>query len=263
MTLPPQWIVPADLPHGVGAVMTTRAAGVSRPPWDSLNVGDAVGDEPQAVAENRRRFVAAIDAQPVFLRQVHGSHVLDLDRLGAGATAVGTDAAPAEADASVCTTPGRACAVQVADCMPVLLAAPLGRGVAAAHAGWRGLAGGVLEATVTALCERSGCTPGELWAWMGPCIGPRQFEVGADVLQAFGVDPFALTGDSPQFRARPGAPQKWLADLPALARLRLARAGVVRVGGGTWCTVEEPLRFFSFRRDRVTGRMVAAIWLLR
>jgi YfiH family protein len=263
MTLPPQWIVPADLPHGVGAVMTTRAAGVSRPPWDSLNVGDAVGDEPQAVAENRRRFVAAINAQPVFLRQVHGSRVLDLDRLAAGATAVGTDASPAEADASVCTTPGRACAVQVADCMPVLLAAPLGRGVAAAHAGWRGLAGGVLEATVTALCERSACAPGELWAWMGPCIGPRQFEVGADVLQAFGVDPFALTGDSPLFRARPGVPQKWLADLPALARLRLARAGVVRAGGGSWCTIEEPSRFFSFRRDRVTGRMAAAIWLLR
>jgi hypothetical protein len=263
MTLPTQWIVPADLPYGVGAAMSTRAAGVSRPPWDSLNVGDAVGDEPQAVTENRRRFAAAIGAQPVFLRQVHGSRVLDLDRLDGDPEAQGAQASPLQADASVCTTPGLACAVQVADCLPVLLAAPHGRGVAAAHAGWRGLAGGVLEATVAALCERCACSPGELWAWMGPCIGPRQFEVGADVLQAFGVEAGDQAGEAALFRARPGAPRKWLADLPALARLRLERAGVVRVGGGTWCTVEEPSRFFSFRRDRITGRMVAAIWLTR
>lgn len=259
MTLPPQWIVPDDLPHGVGAVMTTRAAGVSRPPWDSLNVGDAVGDEPRAVAENRRRFASAIGAVPIYLRQVHGAGVVDLDGLGDGTNV----APPFEADASVCTTPWRACAVQVADCLPVLLAAPQGRGVAAAHAGWRGLAGGVLEATVAALCERCACSPSELWAWMGPCIGPRQFEVGADVLQALDVDPSDATVESPLFREKAaGSERKWLADLPALARLRLQRAGVPWVGGGTWCTVEEPSRFFSFRRDRVTGRMVAAIWRL-
>ena len=263
MTLPPQWIVPADLPHGVGAAMSTRAAGVSRPPWDSLNVGDAVGDEPQAVAENRRRFAAAIGAQPVFLRQVHGSRVADLDRLGADPQERGAQASLFEADASVCTVPGLACAVQVADCLPVLLAAPRGRGVAAAHAGWRGLAGGVLEAAVAALCERCACSPAELWVWMGPCIGPRQFEVGADVLQAFGVEACDRAGQAALFRTRPGVSSKWLADLPALARLRLERAGVARVGGGNWCTVEEPSRFFSFRRDRITGRMVAAIWLTR
>ena len=145
----------------------------------------------------------------------------------------------------------------VADCLPVLFAAPGARGVGAAHAGWRGLAAGVLEATVQALCDAAGCAPQELSAWLGPCIGPRQFEVGADVLDAFG--PAA----DRHFQLRPradGAP-RWLADLPALARDRLQAAGVARISGGAWCTVEEPSRFFSFRRDRVTGRMAAAVWL--
>jgi polyphenol oxidase len=147
--------------------------------------------------------------------------------------------------------------VQVADCLPVLFAAPAGRGVGAAHAGWRGLAAGVLEATVAALCEAAACQPGELHAWMGAAIGPSRFEVGADVLQAFGAE-----GVSPalqHFKAH--SPTKWMADLPALARDRLAQAGVVNVGGGEWCTFSEASRFFSFRRDRITGRMVAAIWI--
>jgi polyphenol oxidase len=142
----------------------------------------------------------------------------------------------------------------VADCLPVLFAAP--GAVGAAHAGWRGLAGGVLEATVRALCEAAGCKPDQVQAWLGASIGPERFEVGADVLQAFGADP---AGDSPRFRAQPDG--KWMADLPALARDRLRNAGVAAVTGGRWCTVSDPSRFFSFRRDRVTGRMVAAIWL--
>jgi copper oxidase (laccase) domain-containing protein len=159
----------------------------------------------------------------------------------------------------------------------VLFAAPRARGVAAAHPRWRGLAGGVLESTVHALCEAARCEPGELRAWLGACIGPGRFEVGADVLEAFGADPSRMSpragspvpaaavsaaadaSDSPRFR--PHAPGKWLADLPALARDRLRAAGVRDVDGGAWCTVEDASRFFSFRRDRVTGRMAAAVWI--
>jgi YfiH family protein len=159
-----------------------------------------------------------------------------------------------EADAAVATEPGVACAIQVADCLPVLFAAP--RGVAAAHAGWRGLAGGVLEATVQALCEATGDAPLQLDAWLGPCIGAGRFQVGADVLEAFGADP-ARPGDA----FHPELAGKWLADLPRLARQRLAALGVRRVHGGAWCTASDRARFFSFRRDRVTGRMAALVWL--
>jgi YfiH family protein len=149
--------------------------------------------------------------------------------------------------------------VQVADCLPVLLAAP--GGVAAAHAGWRGLAGGVVEATVQQLCEAAGCEPAQIECWLGACIGPARFEVGADVLEGFGVQ---AAGADPQ-RFRPLRPGKWLAHLPLLARDRLAALGIERVSGGTWCTVQDTLegglsRFFSFRRDGITGRMAAAIW---
>jgi YfiH family protein len=244
----PGWLVPDwEAPH-VGALMTTRAGGVSAAPFDSLNLGHG-GDDADAVRRNRARVVEAIGAAPVWLRQVHGRRVV---RVHAHDTAAG--AALHEADAAVTTEPGVACAIQVADCLPVLFAAP--RGVAGAHAGWRGLAGGVLEATVLALCEATGAAPDQLDAWLGPCIGPARFQVGVDVLEAFGVDP-----------ARPGAafraerPGKWLADLPRLARARLAARGVTRVHGGRWCTVGDPARFFSFRRDRTTGRMAALVWL--
>jgi len=153
--------------------------------------------------------------------------------------------------------------VQVADCLPVLMAAPQGRGVAAAHAGWRGLSGGVVEAALNALCGAAACMPEEVHAWLGACIGPRRFEVGADVLEAFGaraagVDPLRFVSAPPV----EGVP-KWHANLAQLARDRLTRAGVVRVTGGRWCTVEDASRFFSFRRDRVTGRMAAAVWIRR
>ncbi|HEX7439161.1 MAG TPA: peptidoglycan editing factor PgeF, partial [Caldimonas sp.] len=163
------------------------------------------------------------------------------------------------ADASVTTEPGVACAVQVADCLPVLFAAPGGRAVGAAHAGWRGLAAGVLEATVGALCEAGDCAPDELQAWLGASIGPARFQVGADVLEAFGSD--ARAAAAPRFT--PEQPGKWLADLALLATERLRAAGVAWVGGGGWCTVSDPSRFFSFRRDRVTGRMAAVVWIDR
>ncbi len=162
-----------------------------------------------------------------------------------------------KADAAITTEPGVACTVMVADCLPVLLAAPDGRGVAAAHAGWRGLLNGVIEMAARELCEASGCEPGELVAWLGASIGPRRFEVGAEVRGAFmQVSPQALE----RFAAA-GAPGKWLADLPALARDRLAALGLARVGTANACTVEDSSRFFSFRRDGLTGRMAAAVWL--
>ena len=239
----------------VGAALATRAGGASSGPFSSLNLGTAVGDAADAVAENRRRFAAALDARPVFLRQLHGTRVV---RLTARDWALG---APIEADAAFTTEPGVACTVQVADCLPVLLAAPQGRGVAAAHAGWRGLAGGVIDASVNALCEATHCGPEELRAWLGPCIGPRQFEVGADVLAAFGA---ATDGSDPLrfvLGARADGSPRWLANLPQLARDRLAALGLTHIDGGAWCTVEDDSRFFSFRRDGVTGRHAAAIWL--
>jgi YfiH family protein len=257
----PRWAAPAS----VGALMTERAGGVSVGPYASLNIGAAVGDEPAAVAENRARVAAAMGARPVWLRQVHGARVV---RVGAADAAVATleaaadpgNAARLEADAAWTDEPGIACTAQVADCLPVLLATLDGSAVAAAHAGWRGLAAGVLEATLAALCGGTGRAPHEVAAWLGPCIGPREFEVGADVLAAFGASP--EQPDARRFVSRPradGTP-RWRANLPQLARDRLLAAGVRHIAGGTACTVEQPSRFFSFRRDGVTGRLVAAVW---
>jgi YfiH family protein len=251
----PDWLRP-DWPAGpgVGAVMSTRAGGVSTGPFSSFNLGLAAGDEPAAVQANRERFAVAIGARPVFLAQVHGARVVNLDTLAPEALE--------QADASIATRPGLACTVMVADCLPVLFAAPQGRGVGAAHAGWRGLAAGVLDNTVQALCEAAACAPQELVAWLGACIGPQAFEVGADVLQAFGAEP-SKEGNPHFFPKKAGADgsPRWWADLPALARSRLAEAGVKQVSGGAWCTVADDSRFFSYRRDRVTGRMAAAVWL--
>jgi polyphenol oxidase len=240
----PEWQVDAR----IGVLMTTRAGGVSAAPFDSLNLGRSAGDDRAAVDENRRRFEAALGVPTRYLSQVHGTRVA---RLTHAVTA------PGEADAAITTEPGLACTMMVADCLPVLFAAPEARGVGAAHAGWRGLAGGVLEATVSALCGAAACEPRELSAWLGPCIGPRQFEVGAEVLEAFGPAAAQRFVERP----RPDGARRWLADLPCLARDRLRAAGVRQLSGGTWCTVEDPSRFFSFRRDRITGRMAAAVWI--
>lgn len=252
----PDWLRPEAWPAEVGAVMTTRAGGASAGAYASMNLGAAVGDDPEAVRRNRAQLAQASGARPVWLKQVHGARVVNLDHLDPEDDVI-------EADASIATRAGVACVVGVADCLPVLLAAPGGRGVGAAHAGWRGLAGGVLENTVATLCEAAGCEPQALQAWMGACIGPQAFEVGPDVLQAFGAD--ADAPDPARFVPRVGADgrARWLANLPRLATDRLRAAGVEQISGGGWCTVSDASRFFSFRRDRITGRMAAAVWLRR
>lgn len=252
----PDWPAPPN----VRALCTTRRGGVSQGPFSSLNLGDHVGDDPAHVAQNRARLHQTLGARPVFLQQVHGTAVHTLAR----------DAPDgAQADGAFTTARGLACTVMVADCLPILLCDARGTQVAAVHAGWRGLAGtggaGVVEQLVkhlrpSALVDAAQTAP-ELIAWLGPCIGPDAFEVGPDVLAAF-------TASLPQARNcfRPLSGGKWLADLPALARQRLLAAGVARVfgndGSAPWCTVGNPLRFFSHRRDRgVSGRLAACIWL--
>lgn len=245
----PEW-PGTGVPAGVGAAMSLRAGGASAGPYESLNLGAAVGDDPAAVAANRARWAVAIGARPVWLRQVHGTRVLEL-------TAATPDAPEQPADAAWTRTAGVACTVQVADCLPVLFALADGSAVAAAHAGWRGLAAGVLEATLRALSEGSGARPDGVLAWLGPCIGPRAFEVGGDVVEAF--DAALRSHFKP--RPRPDGTQRWLADLHGLARARLAEAGVGRVSALDLCTFERAADFYSFRRDRTTGRCAASIWL--
>jgi len=244
--LTPDWPAPAS----VRACVTTRAGGVSLPPFDSLNLGDHVEDAPLAVAANRQVLVDALGCRPAWLQQVHSPDVVEAD-----SRCVPT------ADASWTATPGTACAVLTADCLPVLFCNEAGTEIAAAHAGWRGLAAGVLEAALLAVCDAAGCAPAEVCVWLGPCIGPRQFEVGADVLQAFGARPGQT--DAGRFVPRMAADgmPRWLADLQGLAEDRLAAAGVRKVSAERACTVEQGSRFFSYRRDGVTGRMAAAVWI--
>ena len=248
----PHWLVPDWGAQGVAALMTTRDGGVSTAPFDSLNLRDGLGDDPAAVILNQDRFAAATGGVPIYLNQVHGCRVL---RLAGDSAAL--RASRVDADASVTSEVGLACTVLVADCLPVLFAAPAGRAVGAAHAGWRGLAAGVLEATLEQVCALADCPSSQVLCWLGPCIGPRHFEVGPDVLLAFGVEPARASGSA--FKAIGGG--KWLADLPELARQRLRRAGVVALHGGQWCTFSQPERFYSFRRERETGRMAAAVWI--
>jgi polyphenol oxidase len=252
-------VLRTDWPVSLGAAgaMSTRIGGVSAPPFDSLNFGRSGGDDLAAVQENRRRWAAQCGATPVYLSQVHGRAVARLTPAD-----LQSAAAVQEADASITTERGIACTVLVADCLPVLLAAPGGQGVAAAHAGWRGLAIGVLEATVAALSDASACAPSELHAWLGACIGPQAFEVGEDVLQAFDASA-AQPGAHFAWRPRADGSARWLANLPALARERLQAMGLTQITGGACCTVQDRSRFFSFRRDRITGRMAASVWISR
>jgi uncharacterized protein, YfiH family len=234
----PDWPAPAK----VRALSTTRAGGVSAGPYASLNLGDHVGDDPAAVAENRARVRNRLPAEPLWLKQVHLADVADAD------SASGVP----EADASVARQPGKACAVLTADCLPLLLCDRAGAVVAAAHAGWRGLAGGVIEAAVEAMKV----SPGEVLAWLGPAIGPAAFEVGGEVRDAFlAFDPAAAAA----FVARENG--KWLADIFHLARLRLGKIGVTAVYGGGVCTYSDAERFYSYRRDGATGRMASLIWI--
>jgi YfiH family protein len=241
--LRPDW----PTPPGVQAAFTLRSGGASAVPYDSLNLGAHVADDAAAVSENRRRVLAALrlPSEPVWLNQVHGAQVLDLNASSPG------EAQGATADASITRRAGQVCAVQVADCLPVLLAVEDGSAVAVAHAGWRGLAAGVLEAVVT----RLGVAPPRLMAWLGPAIGPRHFEVGEEVRSAF-VARAAEAAAAFSANAR----GRWQCNLPELARQRLAALGVSAVYGGGECTYADATRFFSFRRDGRCGRMAALVW---
>lgn len=267
--IPLDWLAP-DLGSAVGAIMTARSVGSdgshSLAPYDGFNLGTHVGDDALAVQANRDQLQSYLGMPALWLNQVHGNVVVRATPEMARSSTL------LDADGSLTTEPGVICTVMVADCLPVLLAAPEGRGVAALHAGWRGLAGagsmagrGILESGVQALSSAAGCEPSDLVAWLGPCIGPMQFEVGADVLKGFGVDPDLSAGQvGPRFtfyrQAEDGRP-RWLADLPGLARDRLQALGLLHIHGGQWCTASDASRFFSFRRDRVTGRQAACIWL--
>lgn len=265
----PTWPVDWPAPARVRACMTLRSGGSSAPPFDSLNLGLHVGDDPRQVQANRDRLCRQLGVQTVFMTQVHGVGVVDLAQV-LDVQADDVSRRDVQADACLSARAGLACTVMVADCLPVLMADRQARWVAAAHAGWRGLAGtaghGVLEAVVQALGQR-GVPPQDLMAWLGPCIGPQQFEVGEEVRQALCQGRPAA---AQHFRAaaRPGY---WLADLPALARQQLLGQGLGAVYGNDgslpWCTVSQASRFFSHRRDSrllgSTGRMAALVWLER
>ena len=242
MKPPSDWIVPEwPAPANVKALITTRNGGVSRGPFASFNLGLRTGDDPEAVIANRAQLRRLLPQEPKWLAQQHGTRVVEVDGI--------EDAPPA--DAGIARRPGTVCAIMVADCVPVLFTDRSGTLVAAAHAGWRGLAGGVIENTVRGMSV----VPGEVLAYLGPGIGPGAFEVGADVRDAFVARDALATRALVPLRAG-----KWLADLYALARLALTRAGVTQVHGGGFCTLSDALRFYSYRRDRVTGRMAALIW---
>ena len=242
MSLPAQWLVPDwPAPPNVRAFATTREGGVSEGEYASMNLGIASGDDPARVHRNRDILRAHLPSDGPWLRQVHGTQVVDLDR-----------DAERTGDACLTRTPGRVAGVLTADCMPLFLADVRGTVVAAAHAGWRGMAAGVIEAALAAMAV----PPRDVVAWMGPTIGPDAFEVGPEVREAFvAADPDAVSA----FRAH--VPGKYLADLYALARRRLARAGVERVHGGGFCTFHERDRFFSYRRVKASGRMGSFIWI--
>ena len=242
------------LPEEVGVLSTLRSGGVSMGAYadaqckGGLNLGAHVGDAPEAVEKNRALLRKLLPQEPSWLEQVHGTQVVSAHNMR-------SQKSVPRADASSTTTRGTVCAIVTADCMPVLLADARGVAVGAAHAGWRGLASGVLEQSVKHLRE-SGAD--EILAWLGPGIGPECFEVGEDVLAAFAhLGPAA----NQAFVAIEHKPGKYLGNLPLLARLALAREGVHQVAGGDRCTVSEPSEFYSFRRDRITGRMASMIWI--
>jgi polyphenol oxidase len=244
----PDW---PDAPANIGAFSTSRRGGFSRSPYDDgnggggLNLGLHVGDAPEHVGQNRRLLQSLLPARPVWLNQVHGATVVD------AAAAADTP----NADASVTNQRGVVCAIQTADCLPVLFCDAAGNVVGAAHAGWRGLANGVLQNTVQAMRNMGAI---DILAWLGPAIGPEQFEVGEDVLQAFSAHgPETETA----FKPRNDSTGKYLADIYQLARIVLAKYGVAKIHGGNNCTVSDAGRFYSYRRDRITGRMASLIWI--
>lgn len=263
----PDWLFPQwPAPQHVKAVFTSRAGGVSHAPFDSLNLGDHVGDDPTHVVANRHMLQVLLGVKPIYLKQIHGTAVVTLT----SKTPHGT-----VADACITAEKKLACTIMVADCLPVLFTDLEGSFVAAAHAGWRGLADGVLRQNIASIHAMAGVNDADkapkIIAWLGPCIGPNAFEVGAEVKTAFN----AKFADSAAFFTQTGRPEsnKWLADLAGLARLQLKQLGLGdgqifgNDGGAEWCTVNNPLRFFSHRREAVklgsSGRMAGCIWMER
>ncbi|MDI3325254.1 peptidoglycan editing factor PgeF [Pontibacterium granulatum] len=236
-----------DAPKNVHALTSTRLGGVSEAPYAGLNLGDHVSDDPAAVGQNRQQLIDALGLQqsPQWLQQVHGITVVKAE----------ADGSVPEADACWSDRPGQACIVMTADCLPVFFADKQGSRVAVAHAGWRGLADGVLEATLNCFDD-----PAQVVCWLGPAIGPEAFEVGGEVREQFCA---LLPASEQAFKPVAGkeSDDKWLADIYQLARLRLNAAGVTRVSGGEHCTFSDADQFYSYRRDGVTGRMASVIWL--
>jgi len=239
----PDWSAPAR----VHAVSTTRVGGQSLSPYDSLNLAQHVDDNKEAVRANRAilKRLAGYGGEPAWLEQVHGNTVIN----AAQAEAI------VKADASFTTMTNTTCVVMTADCLPVLFCDKQGKGVAAAHAGWRGLAEGVLESTLKRLCSELACSSSDVMAWMGPAIGPTAFEVGNEVREAF-ISQHDVASVFSETR-----PQHWLMDIYAVARERLKAAGVNEISGGQFCTYSDEEHFFSYRRDGQCGRMASLIWL--
>jgi len=243
-----QYIIPNwPAPPRIRAVVTTRYGGVSLSPYHTFNLAEHVGDNPIAVTKNRAILKATLQlpAEPLWLQQIHGC----------GVAIVGQDQCECTADAAVANSAGQVCVVLTADCLPLLLCDQEGSTVAAIHAGWRGLAKGIIETTVRKLKVR----PQQLLAWLGPAIGPTAFEVGHDVRDTFiAADSEAATA----FQPSPRSPYAWLANIYTLARLRLHQQGVTHISGGEFCTVTDTERFFSYRRDGgITGRIATLIWI--
>lgn len=246
----PVWVVPPK----IKAFCSTRVGGVSKPPFDGLNLGLNAGDDPMNVLQNRNLLRSILPTDPCWLRQIHGVTV------STPATRVTFMGGPYEADASVTNIPNEVLAILTADCMPVLFASKSGDVIGAAHAGWRGLSGGVLENTIREMCALSrDLMPQDITVWMGPAIGPTAFEVGEDVLQAFSGQSKAILSEA--FRPISGSAGKYWANLYLLAQDRLRSFGIEQIYGGDFCTVGDPANFYSYRRDKKTGRFASLIWI--
>jgi len=248
----PSWAVP----RSIMAFCSTRVGGISKPPFDDLNLGLNAGDDPADVMHNRALLRSTLPSEPIWLKQIHGVRVSTPALRKSGSNG------PFEADASVTNIPNEVLAVLTADCMPVLFASKGGDVIGAAHAGWRGLSEGVLERTIEAMCTLSpDLNPQDISAWMGPAIGPTAFEVGDDVLEAFsGKGQSAITQAFTPIIGRPG---KYLANLYILAQDCLSSLGITQITGGGFCTFTDQERFFSYRRDKATGRFASLIWISR
>ena len=246
----PKWSVP----NSVKTLVSTREGGVSHQPFDSLNLGDHVGDDLNHVLINRAIFSKELPAEPIWLNQVHGTSV------STPQSRLLYQDSPIKADASVTNVPGEVLVIMTADCLPVLFTNQEGSVVGVAHAGWRGLCAGVLENTLIELLNLTeDKNPGNVIAWLGPAIGPDAFEVGEEVVTAFKKSGSSIPINA--FKEIQHKPGKYLADIYQLARGRLESSGVKLISGGEYCTVRDQEQFFSYRRDGETGRFASAIWI--